>query len=160
MLDALPLTPAGKVDRAALPDPGALRPPFRAPRPGTEARLAALWAEVFGLSEVGADDDFFALGGHSLLATRLLGRVRRAFAVEVPLHALFRFPTVARLAAGAVDPALAAAQEETDRRLRARMAALSEEQIRALISRAATSTATTDTATATATATATTEETR
>ncbi|GAA1083434.1 amino acid adenylation domain-containing protein [Kitasatospora arboriphila] len=160
VLDALPLTPAGKVDRAALPDPGALRPPFRAPRPGTEARLAALWAEVFGLSEVGADDDFFALGGHSLLATRLLGRVRRAFAVEVPLHALFRFPTVARLAAGAVDPALAAAQEETDRRLRARMAALSEEQIRALISRAATSTATTDTATATATATATTEETR
>ncbi|MCU7826087.1 amino acid adenylation domain-containing protein [Kitasatospora sp. DSM 101779] len=161
VLDALPLTPAGKIDRAALPDPGALRPPFRAPRPGTEARLAALWAQVFGLPEVGADDDFFALGGHSLLATRLLGRVRRAFAVEVPLHALFRFPTVARLAAGAVDPALAAAQEETDRRLRARMAALSEEQIRALIAHAATSTENTAATSAEGTAaTATTEETR
>ncbi|MEV8094421.1 amino acid adenylation domain-containing protein [Kitasatospora sp. NPDC085879] len=145
VLEALPLTPAGKIDRAALPDPGVLRPPFRAPRPGTETRLAALWAEVFALAEVGADDDFFALGGHSLLATRLLGRVRREFAVEVPLHALFRFPTVARLAAGAVDPALAAAQEETDRRLRDRMAALSEEQIRALIARAAAPTATTAT---------------
>ena len=74
-LDVLPLSPNGKVDRAALPEPderadreGAA---FVAPRDDVERVLAALWAELLDVDQVGAEDDFFALGGHSLLATRL-----------------------------------------------------------------------------------------
>ena len=134
----IPLTPAGKLDRGRLPDPGAVPVSGRAPRTGTEQRLAALWAEVFARAEVGADDDFFALGGHSLLATRLVGRIRRDFGIEVPLHSLFRSPTVALLASDVVEPALAAAQAETTRRLREHMSALSVQELRALVARGAT----------------------
>ncbi|GAA3486532.1 amino acid adenylation domain-containing protein [Streptomyces cremeus] len=102
VLDALPLNPNGKIDRAALPDAGSLRPSpagaYVAPRGGAEEAVAALWAEVLGLEQVGAHDDFFALGGHSLLASRLLARLRRAFAVDLSLAAFFAGPTVAEVA--------------------------------------------------------------
>ncbi|HSS48512.1 MAG TPA: amino acid adenylation domain-containing protein, partial [Thermoanaerobaculia bacterium] len=103
-LASLPLTPNGKVDRRALPDP-AYDPAtgadgsYVAPRTIEEKILAGLWAEVLGISRVGAGDDFFALGGHSLLATQLVSRVRGAFGREVPLAALFEAPTVAEFAA-------------------------------------------------------------
>jgi amino acid adenylation domain-containing protein len=100
-LDALPRLPSGKLDRRALPDPdqGGSRAEYVAPATATERELAEIWAEVLGVERVGAGDDFFALGGHSLLATRMISRVRRAFAVELPLRALFEAPTVAGTAA-------------------------------------------------------------
>ncbi|MBQ1075162.1 amino acid adenylation domain-containing protein [Micromonospora sp. C31] len=101
-LDALPLTPTGKVDRNALPvpQPGATgrREPVRvAPRTGDERTVAQVWGEVLGTDEVGVHDDFFQLGGHSLLATRVAVRLRTLLCVDVPVRALFDHPTVARL---------------------------------------------------------------
>jgi amino acid adenylation domain-containing protein len=97
VLEALPLTAHGKLDRAALPAPEAERD-FTAPRTATEARLARLWSELFP-APVGIHDDFFLLGGHSLLAGRLLARLRETESVDLPLAAVFEHPTVARLAA-------------------------------------------------------------
>jgi amino acid adenylation domain-containing protein len=99
-LDAIPLTPNGKVDRRALPAPGAgAEEAFAAPRTPTEAALAAIYGEVLGTERVGVEDDFFLLGGHSLLAAQVVSRVRRAFGAEVPLRAVFEAPSVRRLAA-------------------------------------------------------------
>jgi amino acid adenylation domain-containing protein len=116
-LQALPLTPNGKLDRRALPAPeqdrAALATDFRPPRTPTEVLLANLWRELLGLDQVGVADNFFDLGGHSLLATRLLARIRAAFGVELPLHAIFTSPTVEALAE-AVDEALVAASSASD----------------------------------------------
>ncbi|AKJ02445.1 amino acid adenylation domain-containing protein [Archangium gephyra] len=101
LLEALPITPNGKVDRKALPVPDASQftsEDYVAPRDHIEALLASLFAQVLGLPRVGIHDHFFALGGHSLLATRVTSRIREALHVEVPLRALFSSPTVAGLA--------------------------------------------------------------
>ena len=98
-IDMLPLTPSGKIDRRALPEPGTTRggAEYVAPRDELEEDLASVWAELLGVERVGANDDFFALGGHSLLATQAIIRIRRAYG-DIPLGALFTSPTVAALA--------------------------------------------------------------
>ncbi|AFY92098.1 non-ribosomal peptide synthetase [Chamaesiphon minutus] len=111
VLDSLPLTANGKIDRralAALPDPSASRtrsaPPMRspdryiAPRNSIERELANIFVEVLGLKRVGIYDNFFELGGHSLLATQLVSRVRDALQIELPLRSVFEAPTIDRLA--------------------------------------------------------------
>ncbi|MCU1267656.1 MAG: hypothetical protein JWM21_3974 [Acidobacteria bacterium] len=100
MLDKLPLTPSGKLDRLALPEPGhlAATDDFVSPRTPTEDMLANIWREVLGIDQVSINDDFFNLGGHSLLLTRVATRIRETFAVELPLRTLFEASTVARLA--------------------------------------------------------------
>jgi amino acid adenylation domain-containing protein/FkbM family methyltransferase len=102
-LEELPVTPGGKIDRRALPDPGALATVPRrsriAPRTPVEAAVARIWEEVLQIAEVGADSDFFEMGGHSLLATRVQARVAAALGVELPLRTFFQCSTVAELAA-------------------------------------------------------------
>ncbi|GAA3445987.1 non-ribosomal peptide synthetase [Planomonospora venezuelensis] len=102
VLESLPLTPNGKLDRAALPRPRWTRTAtaaYREPQGALESDLAAMWAEVLGVTEpVGADDDFFDLGGHSLTATQIIARIQERFAVTVPIALLFEHPTVAGLA--------------------------------------------------------------
>jgi amino acid adenylation domain-containing protein len=102
-LDALPLTPNGKLDRRALPMPDAAQAvrerPFIAPRTGEERQLAAIWAEVLKIDQVGIHDDFFALGGHSLLAIQVISRIRQALETDISVRHLFEAPTVAALAA-------------------------------------------------------------
>ena len=101
-LDALPLSPNGKLDRKALPPPAARSATdrsTRAPAPGLERRLAAVFAELLGLGDIGADDDFFAIGGHSLLAMRLAARIRRDLGQSVSVGQIMVNPTVSRLAA-------------------------------------------------------------
>ncbi len=109
-LSAMPITPTGKADREALPPPtdprAALSSAYRPPRTSTEQALAALWCELLGLEQVGIEDSLFELGGHSLSVAQILARVRRDFAIEVPLGSLFESPTVAALGA-AVDAARA-----------------------------------------------------
>ncbi|MDQ3274535.1 MAG: amino acid adenylation domain-containing protein, partial [Actinomycetota bacterium] len=101
VLDRLPLTANGKVDRAALPAVSAGDRPgadYVPPATPTEELVAGLWAEILGLERVGSRDDFFLLGGHSLLATQVVARIRRVFGIEVPLRRLFGAPTVAGFA--------------------------------------------------------------
>lgn len=108
-LHSWPLTPGGKIDRAALPDPDWLDmpgPAYVAPRTPTEEALAAICAGLLGIPRVGAGDNFFEIGGHSLLATQLLARVQAHWGVDVPLRTLFNDPTIATLAA-AIDEAIA-----------------------------------------------------
>ncbi|UNS98619.1 AMP-binding protein [Streptomyces tubbatahanensis] len=101
--DALPLTPQGKLDRAALPTRAATAPPAadagpRAARTPRERTLCTLFAAVLGVPETGLDDDFFALGGHSMTATRLLNRIRTELGADVSLGALYHAPTPGQLA--------------------------------------------------------------
>ncbi len=98
VLEALPLTANGKVDRAGLPAPAVRRGGGRVPQGAEEVLLAGLFGELLGAERVGADDSFFELGGHSLLAVRLISRIKAALDVEVPITDVFTAPTIATLA--------------------------------------------------------------
>ncbi|WP_433758965.1 amino acid adenylation domain-containing protein [Nocardia sp. CA-135398] len=102
ILDAIPLSPNGKLDRAALPAPVVRAKRFRAPASPVEEIVAGVFADVLGIDgPVGADDDFFELGGNSLVATRVVARVGAALDATIPVSRIFEAPTVARLAARA-----------------------------------------------------------
>jgi amino acid adenylation domain-containing protein len=102
-LDALPLTPSGKIDRRALtllaPDARTTAQSVEAPETTVERAVALVWGDVLDVPDVGRHDDFFRLGGHSLVATRVIARLREALDVDVPLRCLFANPTVAGFAA-------------------------------------------------------------
>ena len=98
MMDAIPMTPSGKVDRRALPEPRVVQAAFRSPEGRIEESLAELWEELLGVERVGRDDHFFALGGHSLLATRLVARVRQRLGRELSLRAVFLAPELHAMA--------------------------------------------------------------
>ncbi|MEU6432678.1 condensation domain-containing protein, partial [Microbispora sp. NPDC046973] len=102
-LTAFPLTPNGKIDRAALPTLEGVRPvlatEFVAPGTPTEELLTSIWADLLGLDRVGVTDNFFDLGGHSLLATQVITRIRAALGTDTGVAAIFDHPTVGELAA-------------------------------------------------------------
>ncbi len=151
ILESLPRTASGKIDRPALPPPqqddlsaGAASAASAPPEGELEQRLAELWQELLGLEAVGRDADFFALGGHSLLAVQLLGRVRDEWGVELTLRQLFQAPTLANLATHlaanlapsmAADPALptVATEEDPMNALLAELDGLSPEEVEARI---------------------------
>lgn len=101
-LDTIPLTPSGKIDRKALPQPDRSRRELGAevvlPRTPLEATLGDIWTELLGIEQVGIHDNFFHLGGHSLLVTQMVVRLRDTVQLELPVHSLFETPTIAGLA--------------------------------------------------------------
>jgi len=102
-LEALPVTPTGKIDRRALPSPDGARHlagPLTGPRNDLERQLADIWQAVLSVDRVGIRDNFFDLGGHSLLAAQMAAQVERRLGVRIPLAALFQAPTIEELAAG------------------------------------------------------------
>lgn len=135
-VEAFPLTPSGKVDRRALPEPGSTRPelatPYLAPQSWTQEELCKVWAEVIGINTVGIHDNFFDLGGHSLAATRLISRVIQTFHLELPLKALFDSPTVAEMAEIIVQNQSKKASDEELARMLNEVETLSEEEAQKL----------------------------
>ncbi len=101
-MEHLPLTPTGKLDKKALPDPNEQEgnsAKYLAPKTGCEIGLAEIWADLLQREEISADDDFFEIGGHSLLAMRLITRIHRRFGVKVSFLEIFQNPELAGLAA-------------------------------------------------------------
>lgn len=102
MMEAMPLTPNGKVNNQALPPPEwsalHLESAFVPPRTPVEEVIAKIWSELLRVEQIGIYDNFFDLGGHSLLVTQVLSRICNAFQVNLPMHKLFEHPTVAELA--------------------------------------------------------------
>ena len=100
ILESLPITPNGKIDRRALPAPdlhSEIADKFVAPRNPIEEKLALIWTQVLRLEQVGIEDNFFELGGHSLLATQVISRLQEALKISLPLRHIFESPTVAQL---------------------------------------------------------------
>ncbi|HVF42738.1 MAG TPA: amino acid adenylation domain-containing protein [Pyrinomonadaceae bacterium] len=137
ILDALPVTPNGKVDRRALPAPSHERPSigeaFTAPRTPIEKKVASVWSNVLRVERVGVDDNFFALGGHSLLATQAVAQLSEAFGDELPLRLFFESPTVAGLAAAITDRQIRRADEETLAEALAQLKHMSPEEVSRLL---------------------------
>ncbi|WP_248796184.1 non-ribosomal peptide synthetase, partial [Pseudomonas sp. MWU13-2105] len=138
LVEQLPLSPNGKLDRRALPAPAAedfAHREYEAPNDETETLLAAIWADLLGLERIGRHDDFFELGGHSLLAVQVTLRARETFGVEVPLRGLFEHPSLQALAD--LVTTLQLAQYESDELLdlQQEMASLSESELLAIVSK-------------------------
>ena len=99
-LESIPLTPTGKTDKKALPDPDIteeLKDKYVGPRNETEEKLAEIYKELLLLERVGVHDNFFELGGHSLLATRAVSAIKKKLSVNIPIKALFEFTNIAEL---------------------------------------------------------------
>jgi amino acid adenylation domain-containing protein len=139
ILDSLPLTATGKVDRRALPAPDGTRPvldtPFVAPQTPVEKLLSEIWAELLSLDRVGVRDRFLELGGDSLTATRILARVLSQFQIRLPLRALLEAPTVAEMAGVIVQCQAAKMERQELDRILAGLEGLSEEEARASVNK-------------------------
>jgi acyl carrier protein len=137
VLAAMPLTPSGKLDRRALPEPDqatlASGATFVAPRTPTEETLAKIWSELLRLDRVGVHDNFFELGGHSLIATRVMARVREDLQVDLPLRRIFEAPTVEALALSVVQARVEKEGEDEAARLLAELEQLSDEEAKAVL---------------------------
>jgi len=140
LLDNMPLTATGKIDRRMLPDPRTARPeldrPFVAPRTPIEVQLAQIWSEVLGLDHVGINDNFFDLGGHSLTAARVVTRAIKHFQLELPLAALFQAPTVADMALVILEAQARRLESSDLDRILSDVEALSEEEAERVLKRA------------------------
>jgi amino acid adenylation domain-containing protein len=118
VLDAMPLTPSGKLDRGALPDPGgATQLAYEPPQGEIERALASIWSELLSAPKIGRKDNFFDLGGHSLSATQMTSRLKSHSGYDVPLREVFKHPVLSSLAAyiearGAPTPAASGAPLE------------------------------------------------
>ena len=135
-LEAFPLTPNGKIDRKALPAPGAqavVKRDWEAPIGEVEGTLAGIWQQLLGIERIGRQDHFFELGGHSLLAMRLLVRIREEFGVEVPLARVFQTPTIAFLGELVAQEQMARFASDDIARAGAGIDDLTEEQLLALL---------------------------
>jgi amino acid adenylation domain-containing protein len=137
VLEALPLTATGKVDRNALPEPEQVRPQlaqvYVAPRTTLEEVLCGMFSEVLQVEPIGVRDSFFELGGHSLLATQISSRVRLAFQVDLPLRRLFEAPTVEGLAKAILDHCEERERVEQTAELLLKLATLSDEEAAQLL---------------------------
>ena len=131
VLDALPLTATGKVDRNALPEPEQARPEldqvYVPPRTAVEEVLCGVFSQVLQIEPVGVRDSFFELGGHSLLATQISSRVREVFQVELSLRKLFEGPTVERLAVNILNDPRERQRVEQTAELLLKLSTLSDE---------------------------------
>ena len=117
-LEAMPLSPSGKVDRKALPEAELsrddLKTEYVAPRNEQEEKLVEIVRQLLNIEKVGVYDNFFELGGHSLLATQFISNIRNEFQVEIPLRTLFEAPTVAALAEAILNPETALSPQEEE----------------------------------------------
>jgi acyl-coenzyme A synthetase/AMP-(fatty) acid ligase/acyl carrier protein len=131
VLDALPLTTTGKLDRKALLKQIGVEPEedYLAPRTALEQVLAGIFSEILSRERVSVNDSFFDLGGHSLLATQVLSRLREAFQLEMPLRQLFKAPTVAGLAAAILEDEGHRERVERTAELLLQLADLSDEEV-------------------------------
>ncbi|MDC3735982.1 non-ribosomal peptide synthase/polyketide synthase [Pseudomonas syringae pv. syringae] len=137
-LQAMPLTPNGKLDRLSLPAPGqeafASRA-YEAPQGEIEQIIADVWQELLGIEQVGRHDNFFELGGHSLLAVQVILRARETFGVEVPLRGLFEHPSLQALADLITTLQLAQYGSDDLMDLEHEMASLSESELLSILSK-------------------------
>jgi acyl carrier protein len=134
ILDSLPLTASGKVDRRALPSPGKLRPAldnfYVGARTPVEKVMVKLWAEVMGIDEVGTDDDFSELGGDSIQAAQIVSKVNNTFSLKSPLKILFEAPTVAKLVQFIVEQETNPGQSDKIANIVLKIESMSSEDIR------------------------------
>jgi len=137
LLDEMPLTRNGKVNRHALPAPERTRPKleeaFVPPRTAVEEVVAGIWSEVLDVEQVGVHDNFFDLGGHSLKATQVISRVREALQVELTLRGFFEQPTVADLTAAILQNPGEQVRVEKTAQLLISLADLSEDEVAATL---------------------------
>jgi amino acid adenylation domain-containing protein len=135
MLEAMPLTSGGKIDRRALPAPeaAAVSPDYVAPRTPLEEEIARIWRRVLQTERVGIQDNFFEIGGHSLLATQIISQLREQFCVELPLRRLFEAPTIEGTARLIAAQQAAHASEDEMAALLAELESMSEEEVRKML---------------------------
>ena len=137
VLDSLPMSPNGKVDRNALPAPESINPEtasrFVEPSNPVEEVVAGIWGEVLKLERVSRNDNFFELGGHSLLATQVISRLRNSLQIELPVRRIFEAPTLAEFSAWMRQESVRHADIEERASLLLKISRLSDEEAEAML---------------------------